>query len=131
MIGHERELEGYIYIGVAWPDEIDDGECEEIRGVRACDFYPIQKIEEYLATLAKKLAHGGKLIVGGTDYISVFETNNKTTGTVNDAVFNTGGAQVKGLYTLDDITKILDQLGLQITRKELGEVRYLVEAVRP
>lgn len=132
-LGTKEKFNGYVDWGLnqAFFTEVDDGECEEIRAVDICDYIHITQIEQFLLNLFKKTRKGGKLVIGGTDYLAVFLDNSGlTTGQVNNIFFNINSKPKAGLYTLDDIVDILDKLGMKITKKILKDYEYTVEAIR-
>lgn len=132
IVGTKEDFNGYKNLGLSSLDEIDTGECEEIRAIDICDYQPINELESYIKNLVSKLQHGGKIVIGGLDYLLLFKSANVlSVGEVNQLVFTPDAPKKRGFYTLPEIVNILNNLGLQIVRQGFHGMDYYVEATRP
>ena len=115
----------------------EDAECTEILADDILDFIPSNEILNTLRHYVGKLRHGGKLIIGGTDLHSVcqaivtkqlncVEANHLLHGEQNNT-----WAFKYGQINLDDLVKLLSDLGLKIMKKRLNSYKMCVEAIRP
>lgn len=115
-------------------DVCENNECEEINASNMLDFVAYAKHKEFILHLISKLRHGGKLIIGGTDLISLsLNTFNKNLSTekVNELLFGSTDQPVKiGITCLEHVRNIVLSTELRIT-KQICELNFILEAVRP
>ncbi len=115
----------------------EDAECTEILADDILDFIPSNEILNVLRHYTSKLRHGGKLTIGGTDLHSLCQAIVTKQLNCVEANHLLHGQQdgpwafKYGQINMDDLVKLLSDLGLQITKKRLNSFKMCVEAVRP
>ncbi len=129
-------------------DVVDDAEATEIIAEDIIDFLPLGDVERVIEHWIKKLRHGGKIIVGGTDMFEVCKAFSNYTIDLAMANYLLHGAQEKpweerhANFTLIGLAQFLKERGLNIISKRIYgmsasgagyEKNYhmYVEAVRP
>jgi len=117
---------------------VDDAEATQIILEEALDYIPLKELADFLETTVRKLRHGGKLIVVGTDALAVAKDFSQYKIPIED--FNIllhGGEkeprQVKtATLTMHGIVNFLrNEYGLRILRQTIDDYTYVVEAQRP
>lgn len=114
---------------------VDDGECSEILCPAAIDYFSLFEREAVLGNYAKKLGHGGELIIGGVELEEVGRAIHRglTTSDAN-AILYVDRPQFpckRSLLKIEDMCNLLVKLGLTITSKKISSLNYIVRAVRP
>lgn len=109
--------------------EVYDGECEEIYAPHFLDRVESKELNSLLLLFCSKIEHGGKLIVGGTDLIEL--TKNIMNFTLNHETANQLIYSKNGLHSLNLVTNILLENNMQIVKKQINGLSFLVEATRP
>lgn len=113
-----------------------DNECHEILAPRVLDYIGGYELLPTIQHYVKKLRHKGIIILGGTDAFAICRDvfqGSKTMVDFNKTVFGDGGhpwSFKKGLYTINDIVPILQQLGLTIINKRINAGIFSIEAMR-
>lgn len=116
---------------------VDEAECTEILAEDVMDFFPASRILDILKYYTSKLRHGGKIIIGGSDFQSVCKciiTKRLDAVEANKILYGTQNSTWEfksGMISLDDLTDLLRGLGLKIIHKRLNNCKMCVEAVRP
>jgi hypothetical protein len=133
IVGNIESFNGYKKIGITRNlEEIDDGECTEIRGVDICNYLHITEIKKYVSELCKKLSHGGTISIGGYDIWLIQNSRNSiTTEDLNGIMFPDPSLQIKGAYHLRYVVDLLCENGIKITNKYCDETNFVVCGVRP
>lgn len=113
-------------------DMVVQGECKEILADKIMDYVAAQDVLVNLKHWISLLGRGGKIILGGTDLISVSKgvyTQRLNLVDANKLIF---GERVRknGQNSLCDLVDILTELGLRITKKKIEDYQFVVEAVR-
>lgn len=116
---------------------VDDGECEEIVALDIIDFVASNLKHQVIDNWIKKLAHGGKLTIGGHDLYSTAKA--LIVGTLSlddsrsilygDSTFAFGNRRT--LFEVNEIVELLKSKGLVIASKHLQNNKYVISAVRP
>lgn len=119
------------FTGISLRDnrEVFDGQCEEIYAPLYLDQVQADNLSFFLLLLCAKLEHGGKLIVGGTEIIEL--TKNIFNYSLNHIQINDLIYSKSGLHSLNLVTDILLENNMQILKKQINGLNFLVEAVRP
>jgi len=136
-------MSGYTYINPQYGQDISnldnvasDNECIEIFADKIIDHIPIMNMFNIISAWCKKLRHGGKIILGGTDSYELarnYLLGNVDTITYNKAIYGTQDAAwniKRSCISLKDLVDLLQQLGLKIKKKRLDGVQMVVEAQR-
>lgn len=116
---------------------IESASCKEILALDVVDYISAKHIFKVLENWVSKLRHGGKITIGGTDYIELMraiEMGEINTAEINIIMYGNQEStwQFKiGMYTLPDIVDSLRQLGLKIIKQRLSQFRFEIEAERP
>jgi len=115
-------------------EDVADSECDEIY-CNILEKMPISEVASVIKNYTKKLRHGGKIIFEGTDLVQMCLSIINRTTTIFDAnniIY--GGPESWNLnlsmICASDISAVLTQLGLKITKRALYAGKYTVEAVR-
>lgn len=139
----DKPMSGYLYISPKngqnlynLDNILSDNECLEIWADKILDYIPLDKIQIFVTQLLKKLRHGGKIILGGTDIYEV--SKQLMNGKINtqDCNIIMYGSQKstwdikRSSLTLVDLSDLLVQLGLRITKKRIAGIEMIVEAIR-
>lgn len=111
----------------------DFGECREILATDIMDYVRADDVFSTLEHLSKLLAHGGKLIIGGTDLYELAKAIMNQTIDLREANVILYGNVVRkmGQLSLDHLTELLLSFGLKIHHKRVNGLNMVVEAVRP
>lgn len=123
--GYKHVLLSDNYINFA---DISDNECEEILAYDVLNYFSTNKLQECLVSLVGKLRLGGKLVVGGVDIrlFARFLINNMISEEEGSAVVE----QLKSMSTVDQITNILESLGVQIAIVDVSGIHFKITAKR-
>lgn len=111
-------------------------ECDEILADKILDYIHGSELYGVVEHWVSKLAHGGKIILGGRDVVSVAKLI--VTGALNNADSNkmlyglerSAWGVSYGMYECSEIVGILSELGLVIDKKRINGVEFIVEAHR-
>lgn len=152
LLNGEDVLSGYINVDPYVDDDkqgkvqatldnldefVDDAEAVEIRAVDILDFFPYEKSDALVNHWIKKLAHGGKLIIGVVELVEVAKGICNYSLDVDQANLFLHGEQKfdwqnrKANFTLSQIATYLESKGLKILKKRVSNYRCIVEAQRP
>lgn len=139
----QDELEGYTTLSPLRGyniREIDSeivalAEAQEILATDIVDFIPVKVLPNVLSNYVSKLRKGGKILIGGTDIqmLSVLAARREIdVHTLNETIYGVDSAVYakSGMVSINDVSALLEQLGLRLTSKKLNGIKYLVEAVR-
>lgn len=142
---NDHELKGYLHVdpypldgGPAFTGSLSDikvvasGECQEILADKIMDYVAASDVLTCLRHWVSLLSRQGKLVIGGTDLISVAKgvyTQRLNLVDANKLIF---GEKVRknGQISLCDVADILVELGMTITKKRLEDYSFVVEATR-
>jgi hypothetical protein len=126
----EKPMSGYNYITPINGQDLSnldnnvlDNECTEIFAPRILDYIPLEKTQTIIERWVKKMRHGGKIVLGGTDIYEVAKLI--MTGTIDSKQTNiiifgnqSGVWGVKrAAISLNDVCDLLIQLGLKNYKK--------------
>jgi hypothetical protein len=110
----------------------DSGECTEILGPNILDYIPKAEHADVIEHLISKLRHGGKIIIGGMDIISLaVNTFNKTISTsdANLLIYGQDDEPPKvALTCLEDVREIMLRT-IKVTKQVPG-VNFTIEGQR-
>lgn len=109
----------------------DDNECTMIFGQSILDSIPFEKHAEFINHLYSKLRHGGRLILGGTDIVSLSLNIFNKTINVNDAnkmIYGEGHSKKCGLTTLEEVRNIMSKI-LTVEKINIG-ISFCIEGKR-
>ncbi len=115
---------------------VDNGECEEINASRILDHIHGSQLYSVIQHWVSKLAHGGKIILGGKDILEVSKLvvtgsiGNSDSNKVFYGVNNSSLGLQRGMYECNEIVSILSELGLHIDKKRINGLDFIVEAHR-
>jgi hypothetical protein len=110
---------------------LDHNECSEIF-FTLTDYVPTSQLSDAIAKLSTKLAHGGKLVISGTDALVVtqaFQNGRINILEFNELVYgkrNKVWAFKQSLVALNDVVAICKANGLKVTQKRLSDFTYSV-----
>lgn len=113
----------------------DNGECEVINA-QVLNFIHGSELYDVIAHWCTKLAHGGRIILGGTDMLEVAKmviTAELGNADCNKMIYghsNSSWGFNKGMYEANEIAGILVELGLELDKKRIDGINYVVEAHR-
>lgn len=148
-IGYNQiEMQGYIHIDPkpvnpdipAYPNPlseidldtiVDNNECTEIVAGELINFVPAEKLVNVIGQISRKLRHGGRLCIGGTDLyaFSVAVINGVLNPLeANEAIYSKAK---ESMIPMNDVADLLIRLGLVITNRELNGISYTILAERP
>tara|TARA_Y100000593_G_C4128810_1_gene246365 strand:- start:192 stop:608 length:417 start_codon:yes stop_codon:yes gene_type:complete len=128
----QESIENYARVEAS-PNALDismvsDNECTSIMANDILDLFSIDNVPKVLEHLATKMRMGGDLVVGGTD-VRLF-----CKYVTNDQVDELSAAQLIGncesMTTLDQISNILQSLGLNVVSSQVSGMHYEIKAAR-
>ena len=143
-----KAREGYINLSLSgnegcepcnlrnFDEYADDAECEEIYAPEILDHIHVDEIFAFLSYCKKKMRHGGKLVIGGTDINEVcrnFVNGKYNNETVNKIIYGDSmeASRIKlGIYEANKISNTVQQLGLKVIKKRVDGLKFVVEASR-
>lgn len=125
VIGEINNLDEYV----------GDAEATEILALDIINYLPIEEVEEVISNWISKLRHGGKIVIGGKDILSVskiFAQGAINLVTVNKEIFGENDVlnKRKSHITLRYISELLKVKGLKILKKRINGTSISVEAIR-
>jgi hypothetical protein len=114
---------------------VDNGECEVINA-KVLNHIHGSEIYSVIKHWVSKLAHGGSIILGGSDLLEVSKA--VVTGQMSNAESNklfygesnSAWGITKGMYEANEIAGILLEQGLVIDKKRIVKIDFIVEAHR-
>jgi hypothetical protein len=113
----------------------DNGECEVINA-KVLDHIHGSELYAVISHWVSKLAHGGSIMLGGRDLFEVSkrvitgESSNSDCNKMFYGVNNSATGISKGMYEANEIAGILVELGLEIDKKRINGIDFIVEAHR-
>lgn len=114
---------------------VDDGECEVINA-KVLNHIHGSEVYAVIQHWANKLAHGGVIVLGGSDILEVSKmviTGQLSNSDSNKLIYglnNSSWGIMKGMYEANEIAGILTELGLKIDKKRINGLDFIVEAHR-
>lgn len=114
----------------------DNGELEELRAINVCNFLHLTEMYNVLQHYTSKLAHGGKILVGGNDGFEVAKSlflGHLNLREYNELVYGShdnAWMKYSGMYDVNEICGILGSFGLQIEKKRVNGHVFIAEASR-
>tara|TARA_Y100000593_G_scaffold83590_1_gene157700 strand:- start:14031 stop:14495 length:465 start_codon:yes stop_codon:yes gene_type:complete len=148
-VGDDQKLSGYtnidpitkfddLSVDIRDLDEVvSDAECMEILSDDVIDYLEKEESMRVISHWAKKLRHGGKIIVTSIDAHEVarsFYRKEIDVQTFNKAIHGsfTQPWDVRlSQTTLEELSSFLESNGLQVTKKRINGIKLVVEAERP
>tara|TARA_R110002110_G_scaffold37253_6_gene123268 strand:- start:6978 stop:7442 length:465 start_codon:yes stop_codon:yes gene_type:complete len=148
-VGEKQKLNGYtnidpitkfddIAIDIRNLDElVSDAECTEIISEGVIDFLNRGDFVIAINNWVKKMRHGGKIIVTSIDALEVakaFSRKEIDIEVFNQAIhgnLSSGWDVLLSHTTLEELSSILEKLGLTVTKKRINGIKLIVEAERP
>lgn len=148
-VGEKEKLNGYtnidpitkfdgISIDVRNLDGLaSDAECTEIIAEGVIDFLHKEDFVLAISNWVKKMRHGGKIIVTSIDALEVaksFSRKKIDIRAFNEAIhgnFSEGWDVFLSHTTIEELSSVLESLGLVITKKRINGIKLMVEAKRP
>ena len=134
-VGGENQ-DGYKNVGfVKNLDGIaENGECSEILALDVLSYIHYTNVEQYIQHLCKKVARGGKLILGGLDTIELAKCllrDDFNVVELNRILFGDGKERPKeNTMTLPMVVNVLQASGMKIIKKRINQYAFVVEAHR-
>ena len=116
---------------------IDDGECEEVLALNILEYFPPQDTDNLINCWARKLQHGGLLVLGFTDIYQLVTAITTRALDISNANTVLHGVQDKPWNTkktslsMELLTKLLEAKGLKIYYKRLQDTQAIIKAARP
>jgi len=116
---------------------LETAEAISVDGVEILDYIPISKFDTILSNWISKLAHGGKICLGGTnlDYICSARTRGlMSLQEVVLALYGTGDfawTTKVGAYNPQQVKKFMEQRGLVVTLYRVEDAKFCITGVRP
>ena len=113
-----------------------DAQCTEILGDDTLDFVSVDKIKELVTLFIKKLRHGGRLILGGTDLYSVCQDIFNGKINTREANYLLHGEHKNQWdfrhcqISLLDLCDLFEKLGLKLNKKRVDGYKMIVEGER-
>lgn len=114
----------------------DDAECSEILALDVLDYLNPQVTHIVIDNWVKKLAHKGKLILGGIETYSVCKAASLRAIDIGNLNLILRGnidnpfAARKFTYNIEDVTNLLKTKGLVIRKQAVADLRYIVVGER-
>ena len=148
-VGEKEKLNGYLNIDpIAKFDDlsvdvrnlddiVSDSECTEIISDGVIDFLNRKDFALAIKHWVKKMRHGAKIIVTSIDALEVaksFSRKKIDTEVFNKAIhgnFSEDWDIFLNHTTLEELSSILETLGLTVTKKRINGIKLTVEAERP
>lgn len=118
-------------------DCIDDAECEEIMAIDVIDYFKAEDAKELVGIWAKKLKHGGLIVLGFIDVYQLTKTILGRSIDINKTNELMHGKQDKGWKTIrsslsmEYVTNLLEGHGFHILSKRFNGYNAIVKARRP
>jgi hypothetical protein len=116
---------------------VDTAEVDQLVALDVIDYLPITDIEKTLANWVSKLAHEGKIIIGGVDLYEVAKAMGQYKMDVSQANLLLHGEQTKPYlikrisFTAIGLSDFLSGVfELKILKKRISQFNFIVEAQR-
>lgn len=115
----------------------ENAQATEIIAMDCIDYINLKDKDNVIKNWCKKLAHGGKLTIGGVDFDEVARTWKAGSLPFNQYLDILYGhpefpfGSRRGVFTLEAMSHLLRLHGLQIERQQLNQFRYLITGIRP
>lgn len=113
-----------------------DSECLEILAPDLLDYVHGSDILNVVDNYVKKLRHGGRIIIGGTDFVEVAKkvaTGEMHVHEANVAIFGKSKLaweSKQGCYSVADLVGLLTEKGLLLEVKRVNGTSFIVSAYR-
>jgi hypothetical protein len=135
-ISLDREAPDNTYTNFGFRRNLDEvcqpNEAFEIYCPTILDFIPFAEHTNFINHLLSKLRHGGKLVIGGTDIVSVslaLFTKTLSTEQVNSLLYGDRVGETKrGMTCLEQVRSIVSQH--LVIQKLIPGMNFVVEAIR-
>lgn len=114
-----------------------NSECTEILAPDILNYIESDKVEEFIIHLTSKLRHGGKIILGGNDIISLAQfilsqPHNMNILSLNKLVYGDSLERpIACQLHVNFVSDVLQKCGLKIDKMSLDGYKFIVEATRP
>ena len=132
------ELDGGVKADVRNLDEIVmDSECVEIIAEEVLDYLELESAKAAIAHWIKKLRHGGKIIISGTDYYEVCKQAMQKTIDINQFNHLIHGGFVQpwdvkmSHMSINDLQNELNSHGIKILKRRVNGFSMVIEGERP
>lgn len=134
-IGVNESRNGYENVGFVKNLDAfaENGECEEILASNILEYIPCPNVEQFILHLASKVAHGGKIVICGVDYIELCKMAIRQDFNVaefNKLMFGNGSQPRESAINLNIVSNLLLSNGFKIQKKRLNGYNFVVEAIR-
>ena len=148
-VGEQEKLNGYTNVdpitkfdGLSidirnLDDLVSDAECTEIISEGVIDYLYKDELVLSITNWVKKMRHGGKIVVTSIDALEVakaFAKQKIDIDTFNKAIhggFSQGWDIFLNHTTIEELSSVLEKLGLFVTKKRINGIKLIVEAQRP
>ena len=148
-VGEQEKLNGYTNVdpitkfdGLSieirnLDDLVSDAECTEIISEGVIDYLNKDDLVLSITNWVKKMRHGGKIVVTSIDALEVakaFAKQKIDIDTFNKAIdgnFSQGWDVFLNHTTIEELSSVLEKLGLFVTKKRINGIKLIVEAQRP
>lgn len=116
---------------------VEDAQCVELLTEDCLDYISVDIIIDVIKHWIKKLRHGGRIILRGTNLESIvkmFLNGELTTLDLNHIMYGKSNNPLDhkyGCFNLEDIDEICRQEGLIIVSKKLDQFEFILIAQRP
>jgi len=148
-VGAKEKLNGYLNVDPIskfddlsvdirnLDDVVSDAECTEIISEGVIDFLSREDFVLSINNWVKKMRHGGKIIIISIDALETAKSlfrNKINIETFNNLIhggFSAGWDVFLSHTTLEELSGLLESLGLTITKKRINGLNLIVEAKRP
>lgn len=120
-----------VSVGVA-----ENNEAIEILAPNMLNYIHHTEVANFITSWVGKLRHGGKIILGGVDGYEIAkkyarkEINTMEYNTLAYGPAKSAWAYYLGTVSLNDITELLEHLGLKILKREVVGLQFIVVGVR-
>ncbi len=112
----------------------EEYESDEIYSDDILNYINADKLENYIQHLASKLKRGGKLRLGGQDYIEISKMAIRQDFNVmefNRLLFGSSSERpIESAITLQFIVDIITKLGMRVLMKRINGYEFFIEAER-
>jgi len=116
---------------------VSDSECTEIIAENVLDYLEAGEADQALQHWVKKLRHGGKIIIGGTDAHQISkmfyykEIDIEKFNLLTHGQFSAPWDVFMSHTTIEDLLQKLESYGIKILKKRIDGFNLVIEGERP